>query len=198
MYYGGIIATRVSRMQATGRRQRYASALSGVWDGLATTLACLEAIAADPVRRLHGEVAETLPALQYALHRAEELAAGIDPPPGAERAHAALRAALLSARDLTGEVVERLTAEGPEEAARLALEWRGALFQVRLARRRLADEPALPAAEPEQRPPLAAAAATAVVLAGTAAFTAGAVVALWPLWAAGLLLVALGFVAYRP
>jgi hypothetical protein len=36
-----------------------------------------------------------------------------------------------------------------------------------------------------------------VVVAGTAAFTAGAVLALWPLWAFGLLLVALAFLVYR-
>jgi hypothetical protein len=43
-----------------------------------------------------------------------------------------------------------------------------------------------------------AATSTALVLAGTLAFTAGAVLALWPLWALGLGLVAVGFFAYRP
>lgn len=189
----------MSRTQATGGRERYATALSGLWDGLAATLARLEAVAADP-GRLGGEAAETLPVLQYALHRAEELAAGIDPPPGAEAAHAELRKALQAARDLTGEVVEGLTEEGPEAAARLAPEWRGALFQVRLARRNLAAA-ASPLPEPWEEPPralAAAAAATATVLLGTAAFAAGAVLALWPLWAAGLVLVALGFFVYRP
>jgi hypothetical protein len=33
---------------------------------------------------------------------------------------------------------------------------------------------------------------------GAFAFTAGAVVATWPLWAAGLALVAGGFFVYRP
>lgn len=191
----------MSRPQAIGARERYASALSGLWDGLAVTLARLEAIAANPQERLAAEV-EALPVLQYALHRAEELAAGIDPPPGSEAAHTELARALAQARDVTGEVAELLEEEGPEAAAALVHEWRGALFRVRLARRRLATARAVPATEPQGEPDrrlaVAATASTALVLAGIAAFTAGAVLALWPLWAAGLALVGLGFFAYRP
>jgi hypothetical protein len=191
----------VSRAQATGARERYASALSGLWDGLAATLARLEAIAADPYEQLDEEALQVLPTLQYALHRAEELAVGIQPPLGAEATHRELRRALACARDVTGQVLDRAQADGVEAAAALAAEWRGALFRVRLARRRLteAEEPASAARkeEGEGGGAGAAALATAVVVAGTAAFTAGAVLALWPLWAFGLLLVALAFLVYR-
>jgi NADPH:quinone reductase-like Zn-dependent oxidoreductase len=40
--------------------------------------------------------------------------------------------------------------------------------------------------------------AGAVVAAGVAVVVAGATYALWPLWASGLILLALGIVAYRP
>ena len=46
--------------------------------------------------------------------------------------------------------------------------------------------------------PAAAAAATALTFLGVAAFVAGAVLILWPLWAVGLGLVAGGYLAYRP
>jgi hypothetical protein len=45
--------------------------------------------------------------------------------------------------------------------------------------------------------PRTAAAATAFVLLGVAAFTVGAMVAVWPIWATGLVLVAAGFVVQR-
>ncbi|MER3488220.1 MAG: hypothetical protein C4307_05655, partial [Chloroflexota bacterium] len=62
-----MIAGRVARIETTGRRERYASALSGLWsNGLAFTLARLEAIAAFPEERLVEE-AEALPVLQYSL-----------------------------------------------------------------------------------------------------------------------------------
>ncbi len=184
----------------TGERQRYATALAGLWSDLSRTLAGLEAIAGDPEERLDEDALDVLPCLQYALHRAGELTAGIDPPEGAETAHAELAAALADARDATGEVVEVLDAGGPEAAAALVHEWRGALFRVRLARHRLATvpEPTLVALDEPRRVPRAALAATALVIAGAVAFTAGATLTLWPLWALGLTLVAGGFLAYRP
>jgi hypothetical protein len=186
---------------ATTDRERYASALAGLWGNLGATLARLEAISADPVARLREESPEVLPALQYALHRAGELCVGIDPPVGAERAHAELAAALEEARDATGEVAELVELEGTDAAELLVHEWRGALFRVRLARHRLAAVPRveLPAeAVDDSGISGRAATSTALVLAGTLAFTAGAVLALWPLWALGLGLVAVGFFAYRP
>jgi hypothetical protein len=46
--------------------------------------------------------------------------------------------------------------------------------------------------------PVAAAIATALTVAGVAAFTAGAVLVVWPVWAIGLALVAAGYLTYRP
>jgi hypothetical protein len=40
--------------------------------------------------------------------------------------------------------------------------------------------------------------ATSLVLLGTFVVTCGAVVGLWPVWAAGIALVAAGFFVYRP
>jgi hypothetical protein len=186
---------------ATTERERYASALAGLWGNLGVTLARLEAIAADPSLRFREDTPRVLPALQYALHRAGELCVGIDPPEGAERAHAELAAALEEARDATGEVIELIEAEGTDAADVVVHEWRGALFKVRLARHQLAIVPqAEPSDEPEADSALAGRAATStlLVLFGTLAFTAGAVLAFWPLWAVGLGLVAVGFLAYRP
>ena len=183
----------------TGRRQRYASALAGLWSGLSGTLARLEAIAGEPEYELDESALEELPGLQYSLHRASELALGIAPPAGAERSHAELRAALAEARDATGDIVEALEAGGPEAASGLVHEWRGALFRVRLARHVLASRPQPAAvAEPARGFPWPALAGAAFVSLGAFAFTAGAVLGLWPLWAVGLALVAGGFFVYRP
>lgn len=174
--------------------------MAGLWQGLSETLARLEAMAADPDERLDRSALDVLPGLQYALHRASELAVGIAPPRGAETAHAELAAALADARDATADVIDCLEAGGADAAALLVHEWRGALFRVRLARHRLAERPGQTSAGLEERRDLSkgALAATFLVLTGTIAFTAGATLALWPLWAAGLMLVASGFVAYRP
>ena len=94
-----------------------------------------------------------------------------------------------------------------ELVERLMPEWRGALFRVRLARLRALERypltlPGAPAESPApkaaQRISPSAAAATALVLAGAVIFTAGAVLAAWPLWAAGLALFAGGFILFRP
>jgi len=182
----------------TTERERYESALAGLWESLASTLSRLEAVAAS-ARSLDGG-GEQLPVLQNRLHWAGELVAGIEPPPGAEHSHAELAAALECARDATGEVREALETEGPLAAWRLVHEWRGALFTVRLARRRLALGATLPAQaiEPPSEPNWSAAVATVLVLAGTAAFTAGAIATMWPVWALGLGLVAASFLVFEP
>lgn len=186
----------------TGERQGYATAIADLWSGLSRTLGRLEAIAADPGERLAGEDAlETLSRLQYGLHAAGELALGIAPPAGAEAAHADLAAALADARDATAEVLDAVEAGGPQAAAALVHEWRGALFRVRLARMRLASRPVAPSAsptEPDRGRDWAAVASVALVLGGTLAFTNGALLALWPLWVGGLLLVAAAILVYRP
>ncbi len=153
---------------------------------------------------LDEDALEVLPSLQYSLHRAGELFAGIEPPEGAEAAHLELAAALEEARDSTGDVREALEADGPDAASALVHEWRGALFRVRLARHRLAIKPPRARARRTRTSETAelaftgsAALSTALVLSGTVAFTAGAVLALWPLWAFGLGLVSIGFLAYR-
>jgi hypothetical protein len=173
--------------------------MAGVWTDLTRMLGRLEAIAEEPETRLDESVDE-LPSLQYALHSASELVVGIHPPPGAETAHAELAAALADARDATAEVLDAAETGGTETAALLVHEWRGALFRVRLARHRLAarPDPALPTAPDERRVAPAALAATLLVITGVAAFTGGAVLGFWQLWAAGLALLAGGFFAYRP
>jgi hypothetical protein len=190
-----MIETTVRQGVPTSPRQRYAGALADLWAGLAVTLARLEALADD-----FGEApADELPALQYSLHRAGELALGIVPPAGAEAAHAELRAALAVARDATGDVAEAVTEGEPDAAAALVPAWRGALFRVRLARHLLLAPPGAPSLPeaPQPFPWKALAGALAVAL-GALAFTSGAVLSLWPVWALGLVLVAAGFLSYRP
>jgi hypothetical protein len=179
-------------------RERYATALAGLWESLATTLQRLDAVAADS--RALDDAADKLPVLQNRLHWAGELVAGIEPPPGGESSHAALAGALEHARDATGEVRETLDLEGTAAAWRLVHEWRGALFAVRLARHRLdlgAELPVQPV-DPPVRFDWAAALSAVLVLAGTGAFTAGAIATLWPVWALGLGLVAASFLVYNP
>jgi hypothetical protein len=180
----------------TGERQGYANALAGLWTGLARTLARLDEIAA---HALDGDGADELPRLQYALHAASERVYGIEPPAGAESAHAELAAALAGARDATAEVLEALESGGTAAAAAHVLEWRGALFRVRLARLRLgnpAPAPRTAADAVEPAPPLSRLAA-ALVLGGLAAFAGGAISGVWPVWIAGLVLVAIGFGVHR-
>lgn len=179
-------------------REHYTSALDGLWSDLAGTVVRLERLAADP-NALDDVDLDVLPSLQYALHRAGELVYGIRPPPGTVAAHAELVAALEDARDVTGEVSSLLEADERDAAAELVHEWRGALFRVRLARRRLTRTP-LPQRVEVEGSGLSRAAAGALVLlaAGIAAFLAGAVLVTWPLWAAGLGLVAGSLFVYRP
>jgi hypothetical protein len=186
---------------SSGQREGYAAALSGLWQRVAVAVSELEAIAADPEFRLDDAI-HALPELQYALHAGAELALGIEPPAGAEAAHAELAASLAGARDATAEVAEAAEDGGFYAAEPLIPEWRGALFRVRLARLRLAVPPPMPrelawAAEaaPSTR---GAFPATVFVIAGAAAFAGGATMDLWPLWALGLALVAGALLVYRP
>jgi hypothetical protein len=187
---------------SSGQRQGYAAEISGLWKRVGLAVCELEAIAADPELRLDDEAIELLPELQYALHAGAELALGIEPPAGAEAAHAELAAALAGARDATAELAEAAEDGGFYAAEPLIPEWRGALFRVRLARLRLATPPPLPAEAilVEEEPPTAPRAFPAIlfVVAGAAAFAGGATMALWPLWALGLALVAGALLIYRP
>jgi hypothetical protein len=176
--------------------------MAGLWGDLSPALARLEAVAANPHDELEDEeVLDSLAVLQYSLHTAGELALGIEPPAEAGWAHQELSAALADARDATAEILDAVEAGGAEGGAILVHEWRGALFRVRHARHRLVARPGrapAPAPPVEPRASRTAVAATLLVVLGVGAFTAGAVFALWQLWAAGLTLVATGFFAYRP
>jgi hypothetical protein len=187
---------------SSGQREGYAAALSGLWQRVAAAVSELESIAAEPDVRLDEETLHALPELQYALHAGAELAVGIEPPAGAEAAHAELAAALAGARDATAEVAEAAEDGGFYAAEPLIPEWRGALFRVRLARLRLAAPPPMPRdlTWAEEQAPSAQGAfpATVFVISGAAAFAGGATMDLWPLWALGLALVAGALLVYRP
>ncbi len=173
--------------------QSYATTIAGLWDGLARTLTELEALAAVP-ETLSGE---RLPSLQYALHTAGERIAGLTPPPGSEAVHEELAAAVADARDATAEVADTLEAYGESAAAPLVWEWRGALFRVRLARRRLLNPEPL-AADPRPLPTQRRAAVSVVLMCGAAvALLGGALVGHWPLVAAGVLALFGGMFAQR-
>jgi hypothetical protein len=187
-------------------RRDYATAVADLWDSLVDALLQLERIA-EVAPQLDGEdVFDELPSLQYTLHTASELALGIEAPQGAEAIHEELVDSLAQARDATAQVAAGLS-EGDEELVERSLpEWRGALFRVRLARLRALERLSVqirsdaPAAfsEPADGSPVAAFAATTLVVVGALLFTAGAVLAAWPVWAAGLALFAGGFVLFRP
>ena len=179
---------------ATSAARRYAGTMAGLWSGLQGTLRALDAIAADPAR-LDDDAVVPLRALQYRLHWSSELLDGVQPPDGSKGAHDELRDSLIGARDATGELAETIELGGHAAAAGLLFEWRGALFRVRLARLRLGEQP-----EPEPEPPVrlySAATASALTLLGAFTFVAGAALILWPVWAAGLALVAGGLLVQR-
>ncbi|HVU79300.1 MAG TPA: hypothetical protein VHC67_17130 [Gaiellaceae bacterium] len=185
----------------TGSPEQYAEEMGELWTGLTRTLGGLDRIAAEPDRLDHDGSLEALRRLQYRLHLASEQASEVEPPTGAETAHAELAAALCAARDATGEVAEAVGEQGLEGLVPLLHEWRGALFRVRLARLRLATPaPRRPRAVPEPATEGLARPAIAFVLAlvGALAFAAGATLGLWPLWAGGLVAVCGSVVAYRP
>jgi hypothetical protein len=170
--------------------------MAGFWSRLSATLRELESLAADP-RRLDVEWLDAFRSLQYRLHWSSEVLAGVDPPAGVRAGHEELAEALVDARDATAEVIDAIEEGGRETASELLLEWRGALFRVRLARMRLTTQ-AVPASGPADRGTASAGAATALALLGAAAFAAGALIGAWPLWAVGLALVAGAVLVYRP
>jgi hypothetical protein len=185
-----MIALGVRQEVRTGDRQRYATKIAGLWRGLAEALDRLEHLAADPAERLADpDEADALPRLQYTLHAAGEIVAGIAPPADAEMTHAELAAALAGARDATAEVAEALAYGGPEAAEPLVYEWRGALFRVRLARLRLVPAPEEPVAS-EGQDGQATARAIALTLVGGIVVALGSLLGEWPLAAAGLTLLA--------
>ena len=187
---------------ASGQREGYAAALTGLWKRLSWALTELESIAGDPAELFDEDsVLDRLPSLQYALHAASDLALGLRPPAGAEIAYAELAAALAGARDATAEIAEVLEHGGGIAAEPLLPEWRGALFRVRLARLRVATPKPLPAeleTEPEPTARGDALAATVLALTGATVFATGATLQLWPVWALGLALFASGFLVYSP
>jgi hypothetical protein len=173
----------------TGDRQRYATKIAGLWRGLSEAVMDLERIAADPVARLSDpDELDGLPRLQYTLHAASEVVAGIAPPADAETSHAELASALAGARDATAEVADAVAYGGAEAAEPLVWEWRGALFRVRLARLRLVPPPEAPAAD--EGLARVAAYAVALSLVGAIVVGLGALFGEWPLAAGGLTLLA--------
>jgi hypothetical protein len=199
-------------MERTVRRNEphgYAEAVSHLWERVGGALVRLERVAESPAEAATDDFLGELPQLQYGLHAAAELAVGIDAPRGAEMLHEELVAALAEARDVTAEVGHALEEGDVELVEPLLPEWRGVLFRVRLARLRAIERTAVPigsdgdATEPRrprlrELPSVSALVATGLVIAGAFLFTAGAVLAAWPVWAAGLALLAGGFVLYRP
>ncbi|MGI8606453.1 MAG: hypothetical protein ACR2L0_04770 [Gaiellaceae bacterium] len=192
-------------LRSTERRD-YATAVADLWDSLGDALGHLERIAEAPPHLVGADVLDELPPLQYTLHTASELALGIEPPRGAEAVHEELVGSLAHARDATAQVAAGLS-DGDDELVECSLpEWRGALFRIRLARLRALERLAAPVrseapaalTEPPGGSRVAALAATALVVVGALLFTSGAVLAAWPVWAAGLALFAGGFVLFRP
>ena len=201
----------MERTVRSGDRHDYGSAVGALWQPLGRTLMRLEHIAEAPLDQVSDDVLDELPGLQYSLHAAAEMAVGIEPPVPAAGVHSELVSALAQARDATAEIALALRARDEELVERLLPEWRGTLFRVRLGRLRALERHAVARAGEEQRMrPIPAGneprpgrgataiAASVLVLVGALLFTAGAVLAAWPLWAAGLALFAGGFLFARP
>jgi hypothetical protein len=198
----------MDRAVRTGERRGYGAAVEGLLEPLGGTLIRLERVAEAHPEEIVAEARAELPALQYTLHASAELAVGLDPPARVGPLHAELVDALAQARDATAEVAGAVEEGDDDLVGKLLPEWRGALFRVRLARLRALERSPLrlPREEPEltQRDRIevtlsaTALVATGLVVAGALLFTAGAVLAAWPLWAAGLALFGGGFVLFRP
>ena len=205
-----MIPERMERTVRGVERQAYTAAVTDLWERVAIALARLERIAENSADELMDDHSNELPSLQYALHAGAELAVGIDPPPSAAPLHAELVEALGEARDSTADIAFALDNGDSEAVEPLLLEWRGALFRVRLARLRAiersraiararsSDEDESPEEKAADRIAASAIVATALILGGAFLFTAGAVLVAWPVWAAGLALFAGGFILYRP
>ena len=170
-----------------GELTGYAAALDDLWVGVRPTLAALDRAAAEP------EVLEDvdLDGLRYSLHRAAELAHGLEPPPEAGWPHAELGEALAAAREATGIVADALDEGGVEAAEPLVWEWRGALFNVRLAHRRLAavERRSIDAFPDLPRRTHRSTVATALVVGGAGLVLCGAMAGMWVLWTVGIVLV---------
>jgi hypothetical protein len=204
-----MITERMERTVRGGERQAYTAAVTDLWERVGTALTRLERVADSTSDELVDEHADELPGLQYALHSGAELAVGIDAPDMAATLHAELVAALAEARDATADVSYALESGDPDAVEPLLLEWRGALFRVRLARLRALErsraatekQPARTSTrrrDRTDRTAVSAIVATILILGGAFLFTAGAVLVAWPVWAAGLALFAGGFILYRP
>ena len=194
-----MIEPPVRQTLSTGSPRVYAAAMAGLWIDLELTLARLDALAADQERLL--EDRHCLPGLQYELHRAAELVSGLAPPPGAAAVHEEYGQALAEARDLTAEMSEALACGGSECALPLVWEWRGVLFRVRFARRRL-ERPRLQPQPPEARVPVGTTgqhvvAATAVAV-GSVLVLVAALLGLWLLVALTLTGTVAGSILLRP
>jgi len=164
----------------SGSPRAYAAAMAGLWIDLRLTLARLDLLAADPDALL--DDAAALPALQYELHSAGELAAGLEPPAETELLHEELSDALAEARDLTAEITQALQQGGAEAAAPLLWEWRGSLFRVRFARLRSERPRAAPAPSTAGQPPPArtpAPVTAGVVALGSALVLLAALLGIW-------------------
>ncbi len=187
-------------MEEIPAEQRYAARVEMLGLELGRALARLDALASG-TDALNDDLAlEQLASLQYALHEASELLYGLEPPPAMAITHADLSAALVRARELTGEVAEVVEEGGAESARLLVPEWRGTLFAARLAQMRLfTPQPSLPHEEtaPREYSQARHLTALAFLAAGTGAFSAGATVGSWPIWAAGIVGVCGSMLVYR-
>ena len=175
-----MIGAPMSQTLGSGSPRAYAASMAGLWIDLRSALSRLDALSAN-LDSLP-DSCDRLPALQYELHCAAEFVAGLTPPEGAELEHEELTDALLDARELTSEIAEALAHGGPDAAAPLQWEWRGALFRVRYARLRLQrprpqPAPAPVAAAPAVRP-LSPLPAVAVAI-GSALVLLAALLGLW-------------------
>ena len=193
----GLSSEPMERARPDWERHGYATAVADLWERLAPALIRLERIAETPPDEIVADAREELPgaAVQPARARAE-LAHGIQPPPraaaGAHRS-SSTRSPRPATRPPTSPRPPRTSSTRSWSSSSLP-EWRGALFRVRLARLRALESSPLRAPTSRssgwrpsrRRSSRIAIVATALVIVGALLFTAGAVLAAWPLWAAGL------------
>jgi hypothetical protein len=188
----------VSQALGSGSPRAYAASVAGLWIDLRLALFRLDTLSADVDALPEGP--DELPSLQYELHRAAELVAGLTPPEGLELEHEELADALLDARETTAEVADVLAHGGPEATAPLLWEWRGALFRVRYARLRLQrPRPAQASAPAEAARPRAMLPVAAVAVAfGSSLVLLAALLGLWLLVTLTLLVTFVASVRLRP
>ena len=194
-----MIDRSVKQTLSSGSPRVYAAAVGGLWIDLELALARLDALAADQERLL--DERHVLPGLQYDLHRAAESVNGLVPPAGAAAVHEEFAQALAEARDLTAEISEALSCGGCEAAAPLVWEWRGVLFRVRFARRRLERprlQPALDESAPATKSTAQSIVAASAVVVGSGLVLLAALLGLWLLVALTLTGTVVGSVLLRP